>query len=452
MSKASKIQKRDLDPSLVDLLLNAAQKGYIDLSDLSPELQYVINQALNSGSTGGAYNDTVLVNAVDNLRINKADKTELVDLFNKAIHKVSPGMIDEELMELILTGGVEINIDEYRRKDAPLEYTDLSITIQNKIGAIETSVAQMEETTESLNDEVVSINQQLTSLLGMAGSLSELSSIRTDLDTVKTDVDAVSSAMGNLSSQISQVNSTLAAIDAELDTVPSKNNPVTEELLAPSLAAEIDKIGTLEAAVTSMQQTNNIQVGQDGQFAVFAGELGIANCSMLYFGAITRTAIETTAAIAEVEPYIYDIGSDVLYISDTVSAEMDINIKDLVQPDTVNVGYHYLQNFISLYMYNGKFVYDENTGEMVYLGDPITTIKKPEYNTNVVINSGSSYTFVAANPYSKGLKVLVLDTDSASRTYNKYINSEAVATVAYSNTGITIYNDSAIILEFKICC
>ena len=53
--------------------------------------------------------------------------------------------------------------------------------------------------------------------------------------------------------------------------------------------------------------------------------------------------------------------------------------------------------------------------------------------------------------YSMQIKVLVLDNVSGSRTVNKYINSEGIATLAYnSKNSITIYNDADTQLSFKI--
>lgn len=455
MAKPLKIQKRDLDPNLLSLIVNSVQSGSVRLEDLSQGLQTLINQALNSGgSGGGGYNDAVIVSRISILEANKVDKIEIANYFNKMAEKVTAGMLDQSVLDLITANaGGTVNLFEYRRKDTKIEYEDLNIPVQNKIVALETRVSNLNTTTTGLSNDVAIINSQLASLSGVTNSLNDLNDMKSEIDALQTNTDSMASAVGNLEGKMTNSKNDIAAIQTKLQTVPSKDNPVTTDLLDASLATQIKKIPTIEKDVNDMKIANNIMPGTSGQFAVFVENVGIANSNMLYCGTISKSAAGTTTAIAAGKPYIYDIADDILYIADTELVDVDKNIADDIQVDGAHVGYHYLQNWMEMYMYIGKFVYDDDTGEMIFLGDPIIEIKKPEFVTkDVIIASGASYTYATTQAFKQGLKILVLDPDSTSRTYNKYINSEGVATVSYDNNGITIYNDADISLTFKICC
>lgn len=71
--------------------------------------------------------------------------------------------------------------------------------------------------------------------------------------------------------------------------------------------------------------------------------------------------------------------------------------------------------------------------------------------TDQLINANSSKTYTKDDALtSMPVTVLVKDPDSSSRTYGKYINSEGVATIAYTSNSFTIYNDTDTNLYFNI--
>ena len=79
------------------------------------------------------------------------------------------------------------------------------------------------------------------------------------------------------------------------------------------------------------------------------------------------------------------------------------------------------------------------------------------YKPNVILNGSWTVNLLTEFPglFSTGrdfpvVDVKVKDTVAGSRTLGKYINAEAVATVAWDGTSVTVYNDASVALDFFI--
>ena len=64
--------------------------------------------------------------------------------------------------------------------------------------------------------------------------------------------------------------------------------------------------------------------------------------------------------------------------------------------------------------------------------------------------AGESRDIEIDDPIRKQVKVFVLDDDSESDTYQKWINAEGVCTLAYGPAVLTVRNDSEVTLTLRV--
>ena len=83
--------------------------------------------------------------------------------------------------------------------------------------------------------------------------------------------------------------------------------------------------------------------------------------------------------------------------------------------------------------------------------DLITNSRESKTIT-IQANSKADITFDNADYQLSDIRVLVLDNDEDSATYNKYINSEGCCTIVFDDNQYSIYNETDEDLQFMIIC
>jgi hypothetical protein len=454
---AGKIKQRDLDPELLSLFNMFIRSGAIDYDDLSYELQEIIRRG---GSTGtGGYDDTIIVNQINALIRDKADVSALSNYFNKSTDLVSANMLDNALraaLGLSSTGGTNYvtaaDLANYRRIADSIGYDDLDAALQGKFTTIDTRLTGLNNKTQAMQIDISNLQTGLSSVQSTVDHMSAISggmsTINSTIASMQTQINANASGISTNTQNIQTNASNIASLKTTVDNgLITLDNKLTEDLLAPKIVTKLDQIANLQVSVEALRVNASRITGTVGQIAVISDGTGATvGGDIVCCGLFARDSAQLTAHLSSGAPLVFDLKNQIAYVFDIAGDEV------LAPGESSDIAdYLATENFLLEYQYTGKFLCDVDTGELLFNNAGTLYVIKPAgADTNVVIAANSSYIYSVEEPYSKNMKVLVLDSDSTSRTYNKYINSEAVATVAYDDTGITIYNDSAESLTFKI--
>ena len=458
MGQPGKIKRRDLDKELLSLFDTFVKSGSIKYADLSTELQNIIRKGGSNGS--GGYDDTVIVGQINSLMANKADKTMLADYLNKTTDKVTQGMLDSNLLAslgLTSSGGRSFatvaELDQYRKKSNSISLGDLDGSLQTRLNSTDTNFVNVDKRLSTAEAQIVGLQNDMTSV---ENSIALISSISGDVSGVagvmagmQTQIDAVEASTDLNKQHIDAVENDLTALTNKVNKgLITPDNKLPEKLLAPDVIAQLDKIDNLEVSVEALRVGASRINGTLGQVAVISDKHGgLTGSNIVWCGAIAREQADINMALADGIANIFDITKKIAYVYDTADGSV-------AEPNAVITDYLSTPDFLTEWEYTDKFFLDINTGEIIFndAGTLYTVYTPPVPQTaiNVVVSANSFVTQAITNPFIQKVKVLVLDTTANSRTLGKYINSEGVATVAYTDTGITIYNDATENLTFKI--
>ncbi|WP_312339099.1 hypothetical protein [Anaerospora hongkongensis] len=459
MAQAGKIKRRDLDQELLALFDTFVKAGLIKYEDLSNELQDIVRNGGASGGSGG-YDDTIIVGQINSLISNKADKTQLANYLHKVSDKVTQSMLDNNLLTslgLTSSGGRSFatvaDLDNYRKKSDSISVADLDGSLQARLNATDTKFTSIDNrlsTTElkilNLENDMLNVENSIALISAISGDVSGVAEAMT---AMQTHINAVESVTTLNKQDIEAVESDLADLtDKVNDGLITLDNKLPETLLAPGVVAQLNKINNLEVSVEALRVGASRITGTLGQVGVIADAYGgLAGSNIVWCGVIAREAADIDAALSDGVANIFDITNNVAYVYDTADGSVP-------EPDSTITDYLSTTDFLTEWEYAGKFFLDVNTGEILFNNEgTLYNVYTPPVEPtviNVVIPANSSAWQAIEDPYIQKVKILVLDTTAGSRTLNKYINSEAVATVAYTDTGITIYNDTTESLTFKI--
>lgn len=120
--------------------------------------------------------------------------------------------------------------------------------------------------------------------------------------------------------------------------------------------------------------------------------------------------------------------------------------------------YKVIENFLQLPENHSVILYDMAAGNVIRgfsdaqgFFHEFTAFAGAHKPIDFEIEAGESYEIHRNNADSRlGLEVRLLDQVKTSQTYNKWINSEGVATVAYGSNTVTVYNSSDKTQKFRI--
>jgi hypothetical protein len=427
MPSINKIKKRDLDESLV-LEINS-KLSIITEDDLSPELRKKISSG-GSGSGGSSYDDTNLRNRTIVLEKNKVDKSELNNYFNKNTDKVNLSMLDSNLRPVFdssLSAMLEM-LNAYRRKNDKIQESDLSTTVQAKLNdkgnSGPTDLSPIVQHLSSVDDKIATNTFNIETVTKNVSKLT--SDIDSKINGSKQEILENNSILKQLVENARQKNVSIKKddLDFELNSIISRSVQKSEDAFAAASGAKLF--------------VNNLP----GQIVFIEGQDGAAGAkNLLVNGAFVLTDTELNNAKARSEKTIYDLKNNVLLIYDEGAYKEQASI-------------------MSYFSINGGLVFDERLQRLCYIyNDKYTVLSQNQHRETVAttIPGNGSYRIDVQQIFGNRkqaidivARVLVKDNDSSSRTLNKYINSEAVATISYSDSLITIYNDADTALDFAI--
>lgn len=249
-----------------------------------------------------------------------------------------------------------------------------------------------------------------------------------NISTADAKVNANTTSINNLSSQFNNLNSTLSG---QITTINNKNN------------AQDTRLNNLENKFNGLNTQINGSSGSGGTVSVQTQIINVKSD-------VDKLKNATIPSIQNLSSNAYN---KVVNLQSYVTNTIERNLTDVTNRVTDT------ENDITTINNNVTTVQNQANTNKTNITNNANAIQRiqTKIRANVqdkTIASGGSATInydSSMDLYSMQIKVLVLDNVSGSRTVNKYINSEGIATLAYnSKNSITIYNDADTQLSFKI--
>lgn len=428
MREPNKIKLRNCDQEFLDLLALFTKKGAVSLNDLEADLQKKIQ---NYGTVGG-YDDSDLRKLVNDIDNRKAEKTILLDYFNKITDKITLNQLSPELQLAFNNNAESIEgmLANYRKKTDMIGETDLTKDLALKISNIQQAITNINtemkdgQDVDGMADRIVALEKR-TSL------------IVSNENAEQTNIAAITDAMAKLKDDFAKVSANVGTLN---ENTVAKNQSLTIDLFEPRIKndliaiekftpAEIDQLKAL--VIASSSGSGGTSGGNSS-----SGSGGGSN-SQFFSGVYTDSDEKLALAKSESEPTVYDMKNDIVYTYDATSG-------------TYTKG----SSFLTTQEYGGAFIFSTYLKKLYYnngiFAMNIGSIDEGVDIFDYAIAAGGSKKIEIAWPYKLHTKVLVKDTDTTSRTNGAYINAEGVATLALDDAGITIYNDFTSTLSFRI--
>lgn len=222
-----KVRMRNLHPDLQKLINGATQSGTIDMQDLSQNLQNRIrNKSGDSGSGGGSYDLTEVMEELGRLNYNKADKSALKQYFDKTADHLTLDMLDSSIATKINNAAVQSDLLQYRPVSRDITYNDLDSDLKKKINNAELNGGGGSGGSNVSDETLAEIQRRLSQHdTGIAGNASSIESINERLNGMSE-----LSALISLPDQVSKNTANITKVTNQLDDFLGTNDPENKEI------------------------------------------------------------------------------------------------------------------------------------------------------------------------------------------------------------------------------
>lgn len=445
-----KITEQNLDDSLKrSLHFKYTKIGY---DDLSPDIVTTIKSGSNAKT---AYNDEELRNRIVRIENEKkgiADITELINKNNENYFQKNE--VIDKIKELLAKTKREIDADittkiPFRNKviDESMLSDDLQYKVNARYNNLFNTVEAKDPSAEFKND-LNALKQETKSLKEYTKTLQ---SILQNNVIKKTDYIAEGNLDASLRTKIN--NKTVSNLDLEAF------NPETRTIIETLVHSDIVQMGKrvtdLEAKFPTREE-RTIMFLKNGKLeydslvvapAIVTTDKNIYDQLVEKIQSKDETPITIKKISIDLDSYDY-----LIYLNNTtMESDLYYHKDKSTEEWTISENSVYVD-------FGKKILYNVFTNSLYYLADTnvVTPIVKgidensTEKETIVTIGALGNTSFEIEKPLINVKKILLLDTFSKSRTFNKYINSEGMITVAYDNDKILLYNDTSKELKLKI--
>lgn len=530
-----RVKRRNLDPELQGLLDKAVQSGTIAMKDFSPEFQNIITRILNTGSSGSGYNDTELREKIGSLDYNKADKSALKDYFNKKSDHVSYEMMQSDVATKIQNAAAAADLPKYRLKADAIAYEDLDSKLKVKIdnasksgesggsggsgiddanvvkinerlnqhdtgiqanaknittltdrldaigntdtlkampAEIQTNAQNIQKLTDSFND-LIGANDPNNKEPGHFGfnrltsevqnqikvgstALDAVNKLKTSVDKNTGDITSITSKVDNASKVAADANAqatkntkdftnTTNLLTDRVNGIDGKVNTLTlDDILNHSRdTASAGKIQEAQLSDTITTKLNSVsslksEIDEVKTIASNSGAITGTTGQFAYKGANANT---TKAILYRI--YLYPATVDIMTLDDN-----EVHLAGCIESGKLMEFHDGRWNEVAQGFLNEKYIYAmyyDLSNHKFYYHDGAALDELPTANTSlatITVPGRGSADWVHDAPQASLKSVTMLDSDTASRTYNMYINAESSCTFAFNDQKMTVYNDT----------
>ena len=394
---------------------------------------------------------------------------------------------------------VQLNTDDLREAEGRIAANEANIaSIQTTMSALNTeALAQQLETITTNYNSLFDDGKDTISMSKMDPSIRNAMDKITDIEGT---VEALNTAMidnnGSLLSSISSINSTIdglsdelaqhkteahttfSALDERIQTLEewqlaqqNEDGMIPLSKLDPevrTLLRKTNRIDTLESDLTSLSRVVN-DFAELKSRGIKGDFLSIINNNFATKSIVNRICVANTerefADLKEAKwNKIYNSLNKKLYIGSDVAPE-NVDTEAMTEEELAEwnrqqeAGFYYTVSEDGLLdeRYNYSFIWDENNMCLHFNEDGVLSILPVNTSANDSLNmeeiqllAGESRDIEIEDPIRKQVKVFVLDDDSESDTYQKWINAEGVCTLAYGPAILTVRNDSEVTLTLRV--
>lgn len=370
---------------------------------------------------------TDIVNAsISDLRNTKQDKSDMSKYFNRTTEKIQKSEIDPRYTKIL---------DDHMA--SKIDFNKLDDSVKNRIVTYENVAAVANNKADILRNEVNGLNTFETYAR---------TEITTLFDLIKNLETGGSSGSSTISpSDITKLQNEIILVDQKVDTLSSKPANVSDikysqlsndlqKMIIEKAAVEIDQLTVKNSGIGMITTTGGDEVDKDGNHVT--GVLHPAY--IMLYGIIARTEADRNSAIANGAEQIfcefdksYIIRNDVVesFMKDYITTSYDANYKKL---DNALTG---------SWICNNKFLYDIETGEMVFNSyGNLINISPHILSKDVMIDADSSYDFIIKSPFVNIKKILIRDSNGT------YIDANVAVSAEYSDSHcmLTNYTDETV--------
>ena len=389
MPVVGKIKERNLDPELLGKIFTG---GKVDMSAILSSYVNKYSDKITADMLDDAYQKS-LAQSLDALR-------DTFKLYRNKADKITSYDLDANLLNLL--DQIQERIDSLQQNSSASEVDG----IKNTIEQIQTTLAGYTNIGDKIANEV---SNQISRKL---------------IDT-NSSVEEFANKLNELDKKMSQ-------------SFRSADEKIKESDLGNDILKKINKINELDQRIDSTQQTRT-ENGSIGQWmSITTGNVATGK-EIFYDASVAYSSTEIDAMKKNNETPIIDVPNCAMY-----------ELVDNIAPDGTSSGLKYdkVDDLSSDVEFNNTFIRDIHTGAIFFISGtskkilPISSNNGLFYKEDILIGANKSVEIPRANAIKHPINVLVKDTDSNSRSYNMYINSEGIATVAYSTDKYVVYNDS----------
>lgn len=382
---------------------------------------------LNGYKSNISKNFTDIVNAsISDLRNTKQDKSDMSKYFNRTTEKIQKSEIDPRYTKIL---------DDHMA--SKIDFNKLDDSVKNRIVTYENVAAVANNKADILRNEVNGLNTFETYAR---------TEITTLFDLIKNLETGGSSGSSTISpSDITKLQNEIILVDQKVDTLSSTPANVSDikysqlsndlqKMIIEKAAVEIDQLTVKNSGIGMITTTGGDEVDKDGNHVT--GVLHPAY--IMLYGIIARTEADRNSAIANGAEQIfcefdksYIIRNDVVesFMKDYITTSYDANYKKL---DNALTG---------SWICNNKFLYDIETGEMVFNSyGNLINISPHILSKDVMIDADSSYDFIIKSPFVNIKKILIRDSNGT------YIDANVAVSAEYSDSHcmLTNYTDETV--------
>lgn len=354
-----------------------------------------------------------------------AELTKKNDTNEKNIKNISDKL--EDLLGENIPGNTENGKFGYDHlKQVVIDKISKGVDALVRVDAVEKRVTVNEGNITSVNNRVDTLTKDLT-------------------DAQKTVADNKTAA----DRSVSKIQASVDALDSKynglsIDMLVKKNNTkpdngkVQREHIAQDILDEIDKVNGLDKKIDTVYNAAVAKsdiVGESGKF-VYKNDAIATTKDIINFIRI----IEDGDKIMSYRDYTYPIlntGSNSIYV-------WEANNQQNKDKDAPAGQWTMIDQGMKNALYNYTFLFDVGTNRLYYNNNAqLQEISLGQTkSTDVTIQKNTYATVNIKNAAERVVNVLVLDEDDGSATKGYYINCEALASIAYGDLDMRIYNES----------
>lgn len=280
-----------------------------------------------------------------------------------------------------------------------------------------------------------------------------ITSVNNRVDALAKDIaDAQKTAADNKTAADQSVSKIQASVDAldskyndlSIDVLVKKNNTkpdkgkVQREHIAQDILDEIDKVNGLDKKIDTVYNAAVAKsdiIGESGKF-IYKNDAIATTKDIINFIRIIEDGDQIMSYADHTYP-ILNTGSNSIYVWEANSQQDKDKDAPAGQWTMIEQG---MKNVV----YNYTFLFDVETNRLYYNNNAqLQEISLGQTKSmDVTIQKNTYATVNIKDAAERVINVLVLDEEDNSTTKGYYINCEALASMAYGNLDMRIYNES----------